>query len=206
MRFFGGGRASRRVRRVRSYPDRDHTAVKKFGGKTQMTLNFGQPAHDGSTYPADWHATMSGFPAAGGALLFDPAGALLVVKPNYKPHWEIPGGIAHEGESPHATCRREVLEEVGIDRLPGRLLCVDWVPPEPNCRAMFAFIFDGGVIGEDLLGMLRPCDDELDSIEFVGLDEVMARLSARLARRVAGALRARHTGTTVFLEHGHIVT
>jgi hypothetical protein len=29
---------------------------------------------------------------------------------------------------------------------------------------MFAFIFDGGVIREDLLGKLRPCDDELDGL------------------------------------------
>jgi hypothetical protein len=26
------------------------------------------------------------------------------------------------------------------------------------------FIFDGGVIREDLLGKLRPCDDELDGL------------------------------------------
>lgn len=66
----------------------------------RMASNFGQPVHGGTTYPVDWHATMSGFPVAAGAWIFDPAGELLVVKPSYKPNWEIPGGVAHEGESP----------------------------------------------------------------------------------------------------------
>ncbi|BFO17000.1 hypothetical protein SHKM778_33880 [Streptomyces sp. KM77-8] len=41
----------------------------------------------------------------------------------------LPGGTieSDEGESPREGARRETLEEIGLDREPGRLLVVDWV-------------------------------------------------------------------------------
>jgi 8-oxo-dGTP diphosphatase len=56
----------------------------------------------------------------------DAAGRVLLVRPTYKEHWEIPGGMVEASESPHEAPAREVAEELGIDRPVGRLLCVDW--------------------------------------------------------------------------------
>ena len=35
-------------------------------------------------------------------------------------------------ESPQAACRREVIEELGLDRPVGRILALDWVPSHPE--------------------------------------------------------------------------
>ncbi|MDQ3657985.1 MAG: NUDIX hydrolase [Chloroflexota bacterium] len=60
-----------------------------------------------------------------GALLTDRAGRILVVEPRYKATWEIPGGIVEAGEDPRTTCRRECMEELGLDIVPGRLLAIE---------------------------------------------------------------------------------
>ena len=52
------------------------------------------------------------------ALLFNPAGELLLVKPSYKPYWSLPGGLVEAAESPQAACIREVYEEVGLNIVP----------------------------------------------------------------------------------------
>jgi ADP-ribose pyrophosphatase YjhB (NUDIX family) len=67
---------------------------------------------------------------AAGALFFDDAGRVLLVHPTYKDTWDIPGGYVERGESPAAACRRELQEELGLDRKPVRLLAVDWAPNE----------------------------------------------------------------------------
>ena len=53
---------------------------------------------------------------------------VLIVNPVYKEPWELPGGAVEADESPTGACRREVAEELGQDRPPGRVLAVDWVP------------------------------------------------------------------------------
>ena len=79
-------------------------------------------------------------PASAGALIFDGAGRLLVLKPTYKSGWTVPGGqMEDNGETPWEACRREVREESGlvIDR--GRLVCVDFLRPRPRDRGECAF-------------------------------------------------------------------
>ncbi|WP_328478950.1 NUDIX hydrolase [Actinoplanes sp. NBC_00393] len=67
---------------------------------------------------------------AAGALFFDEAGNVLLVKPAYKAGWDIPGGYVEPGESPRAACIREVREELGITPDIGGLLVVDWAPAQ----------------------------------------------------------------------------
>ncbi len=62
-----------------------------------------------------------------GVLFVDDDGRVLLVRPTYKPSWEIPGGMVEEGESPHEAATPEVTEEIGLNRTAGRLLCVNWV-------------------------------------------------------------------------------
>lgn len=136
--------------------------------------------------------------SAAGALFLDDRGRVLLVEPTYKPNWEIPGGVIEVGETPSEACRREVEEELGLRREPGRLLVVDWAPRDREDRILF--VFDGGTITEPR--QIRLQQEELRSYEFVPPSEAERRLIPRLARRVAEALRARESGETRYLEHG----
>jgi 8-oxo-dGTP diphosphatase len=60
-----------------------------------------------------WFASLPGVVVAAGALIADPQERVLLVKPNYRELWSIPGGICEFGEAPQLGCYREVAEEIG---------------------------------------------------------------------------------------------
>src|SRR3954469_7975904 len=95
--------------------------------------------------PADSFATPR---VAAGALFIDAEGRVLLVHPTYKDTWDVPGGYVERGESPAAACRREIAEELRLDRFPQRLLSVDWAPSE-NEGDKLLFLFDCGPLGAD---------------------------------------------------------
>ena len=139
--------------------------------------------------------------SAAGALILDEAGRVLLVEPNYKEHWEIPGGVIEVGETPSQGCAREIAEELGLTREPGRLLVVDWAPhPEQGDRVLF--VFDGGVLTEPEIATIRLQPEELDSYEFLTPADALDRLIPRLRRRVSAALQAKTESRTMYLEHG----
>jgi 8-oxo-dGTP diphosphatase len=127
---------------------------------------------------------------AAAALFTDETGRVLLVKPNYRDHWSLPGGVLEHGEPPHVGCAREVAEEVGLRIEPGPLLAVDWVPPDGNRpRPIVAWVFDGGTIPSTQKITLQV--EELDDYRFVPAEEIAAYLPPLLASRVAAALRTR---------------
>jgi 8-oxo-dGTP diphosphatase len=138
-----------------------------------------------------------------GALFRDGSGRVLLVEPTYKPNWEVPGGAVEAEESPTAACRREVLEELGLDRPVGRILAVDWVPSRPERTEGLMLIYDGGVLTRDDIAAIRLQADELASYAFIEAGRVPELASALLARRIAACLEAVATGTTASLENGH---
>ena len=146
--------------------------------------------------PVAWHASLPGVVVTAGALIEDPAGNVLVVKPNYRDHWSLPGGICEYGEAPHAGCAREVAEEIGLSLPVGRLLCVDWqlaLPAYgPGARPAVYFIFDGGTLPG--LSGIRLQADELDDCKFATPDALADLLPSFVLPRVRAAVAARATG------------
>ena len=147
---------------------------------------------------AAWFAELSTVVAAAAALFTDPAGRVLLVKPNYRDHWSLAGGILEHGEPPHVGCRREVAEELGLDIEPGPLLVVGWsgldgIRPKP----MVNFVFDGGVLTDDT--PIRLQESELDDYRFIDAGDLARHLPPVIRARVAAALRSRSTGRTVYL-------
>lgn len=139
---------------------------------------------------------------AAGALFRDESGRVLLVNPTYKPTWDLPGGAVEAEESPNAACRREVAEELGLDRPVGRVLAVDWVPSRPERPEGLIVIYDGGVLSPaDAAGIVLPAA-ELAEYAFVDPADVPERVSPLLARRIAACLNAVAAGTVASLENG----
>jgi len=145
-----------------------------------------------------WYAGLPTMFGSAAALFTDPAGRVLLVKPNYRDHWTLPGGILEHGEPPHAGCRREVAEEIGLDIAPGRLLAIDWSPPDGvRPRPIVHFMFDGGVLDEHV--PIRLQEEELDGYRFVEPGELAGYLPAFLAARTSAALAGRAAGAPVYV-------
>lgn len=139
---------------------------------------------------------------AAGALFVDTAGRPLLVKPSYKPGWEIPGGYANIGESPLAACRREIVEELGMS-LPvtPQPLVVDWAPAA-NEGDKVLFIFDGGELGDRDLEAMTFNDGEIVEARFVDVSLLDDFLPLRLANRLRLAIDARFQRRFIYAEHG----
>jgi len=147
---------------------------------------------------ASWYARLPTMFAAAAALFTSADGRTLLVKPNYRNHWSLPGGILEHGEPPHEGCRREVEEELGLDITPGRLLVVGWAGPhEMRPKPVVHFVFDGGVLAEDV--PIRLQEEELDEFRFVAPTALDEYLPLFISTRVAAALSGRDTGTTAYL-------
>jgi len=147
---------------------------------------------------AEWYAQLPTMFGAAAALFTNRAGQVLLVKPNYRDHWSLPGGILEHGEPPHAGCRREVAEETGIDLAPGPLLVVDWSPPEGDRpKPIAVFVFDGGMLDDGV--RIRLQAEELDGYRFVDPRDLDGYLPPFMSARVAAGLRGRAAGGTVYL-------
>jgi ADP-ribose pyrophosphatase YjhB (NUDIX family) len=131
-------------------------------------------------------------------LFTDPDGRVLVVKPTYKPRWELPGGAVEDGESPATAVSREVAEELGIHYVPGVLLAVDYIPADEVRTEGLVVVFDGGMIEDP--GLLRLPAEELSDWVFVAPDQLGDYLPVLQSRRAAAGLRAREAGLAVYLE------
>jgi 8-oxo-dGTP diphosphatase len=152
-----------------------------------------------------WYASLPTMYGSAAAVITDPSGRVLLVKPNYRERWSLPGGILEHGEAPHAGCFREVEEEIGLALPPGPLLAVAWSGPDgERPKPIVSFLFDGGVLAD--AGGIRLQEEELDDWEFVEPGQLAGYLPRFLLARVTGALTARDTGVPVYLADEHPVT
>ncbi|WP_340374817.1 NUDIX hydrolase [Streptomyces sp. SS7] len=145
---------------------------------------------------------------AGAAVLFrDMEGRVLLVEPNYRDGWALPGGTVEsdQDETPRQGARRETLEEIGLDRPLGRLLAVDW-SVGPGRPPLVAYLYDGGTLDEDDLKAIRLQEEELLSWRLVPREEITGHLLGSLGHRVLAALDALADGSgPVELENGRPV-
>jgi 8-oxo-dGTP diphosphatase len=144
-----------------------------------------------------WFTQLPGVVVAAGALITDPAGRVLMVKPNYRDHWTIPGGICEQGEPPHAGCAREVTEEVGLVLPAGALLAVDWSQPYGlDSRPIMHFVFDGGTVSDTVHIVVQQ--EELDGYQFADPGQLADYAPRYVADRIAAAFAGRAAGATIY--------
>jgi 8-oxo-dGTP diphosphatase len=145
-----------------------------------------------------WYATLPTLFGSAAALFTDPAGRVLLVKPNYREHWSLPGGVLEHGEPPHLACQREVSEEIGLVIEPGPLLVIHWTPPdEYRPKPAVSFVFDGGELHGGTRIVLQ--ESELDDYRFVAAADLAGYLPPFLDARVTAALHGRAAGAAVYL-------
>jgi ADP-ribose pyrophosphatase YjhB (NUDIX family) len=155
----------------------------------------------------DYATYIAGLPrvlAGAAAVLRDAEGRVLLVEPNYRDGWALPGGTieSDDGETPRQGAWRETAEEIGLDLRIGRLLAVDWVsgtgrPP------IVAYLYDGGILSEDDLKAIRLQEEELLSWRLVPREELGDHLLGTLHGRVLAALDVLADGSgTAELENG----
>lgn len=124
-----------------------------------------------------------------------------MVRPTYKPHWDIPGGHIEAGEHPLDACVREVQEEIGLIVAIRSMLVIDWlVETEDGDKAIF--IFDGGRLTDEQLANIRFLDGELDAWAFTAPGDLEEVTIPRMARRLRQALAARAEGRARYLQDG----
>jgi 8-oxo-dGTP diphosphatase len=142
-------------------------------------------------------------PVSAGALIFDPTGRLLILKPTYKKGWTIPGGVMEaDGETPWDACRREVREECGIDVRAGRLACTDFRPARPGRPGGIRYLFDCGRADDAALAAITLQPAEIAEYRLASVDTALTMLRPAIRRRVRAATRRRRF---VYLENGRPV-
>jgi 8-oxo-dGTP pyrophosphatase MutT (NUDIX family) len=144
-----------------------------------------------------------GIPVSAGALIYDQAGQLLILKPTYKSGWTIPGGIMEaDGESPWEACQREVWEETGLEVSHGRLAAMDFRRPREGRPGGVRFLFDCGQLSDKALASLKLQLEEISESRLVPLPEALTLLRGPIRRRVRAATRGR---VLAYLEDGRPV-
>ena len=151
----------------------------------------------GFVEPDIYYAGLAAAFVTAGALITDPAGRVLLVKPNYRDHWLFPGGTADDNESPEDACARELKEELGLGLPLGPLLLVDWRPARAERpRPTVSFIFDAGILESP--ERIRLQEDELDDHGFFAPAEAAARLGP-VGNRLPVVLRARAAKSLLYM-------
>lgn len=105
-------------------------------------------------------------------VLRNPQGRVMIVKPNYKPGWNLVGGFVDADESPFTAALREVREETGL-KLPDnrlRLLGVYYLPPD-KFEEFLRIMFVADLTAADIAGIQLQAD-ELDDSRFVAVEEL----------------------------------
>lgn len=139
-----------------------------------------------------------------GGLFFNNEGNVLIVKPNYKEGWNIPGGTIDAEESPVEAYVREVKEEIGLDKRPLALLGIDYVKVTRSGHDHVSLVFDGGLLTAEEIGKIKLQAEELTEYKFASIEEAVKLLAVNLAKRLPKCIEARKAHMTVYLENGEM--
>ncbi len=143
-----------------------------------------------------------------GVLLFNNKNELLIVKPFYKDHWSIPGGVVDADESMRATVIRETREEIGLRLKNIKFICVDYTKEDTEKTEALQFIFYGGRLTPEQIKKIKIDQKEIIDYKFVNTRQVKNYLGGtknHLAKRLPRCLQAIKSKTPVYLENGEII-
>lgn len=135
-------------------------------------------------------------------LLFDKLGKILIVKPNYRNGWILPGGTVNKNESPQHACIREVKEELGIILKKVKFVCADFKIEDDES---LQFTFDGGILTKEKIKKIKLQEKELLEYQFIAPKNLGKFFIPSLAKRIPKCLKAMKDGRCLYLENGEYV-
>jgi 8-oxo-dGTP pyrophosphatase MutT (NUDIX family) len=133
-------------------------------------------------------------------LFFNAKRELLIVKPDYKEGWLVPGGAADDNESPLHCAVRETKEEIGLDIPDMQLVGVYYGHKKGVFTDSLKFIFNGGTLMEQQISEIKLQTEELEKYSFTTLEEAIPLLSSSLQKSVPACLEAIKNNTVAYLE------
>ncbi|MEU3299803.1 NUDIX hydrolase [Streptomyces sp. NPDC006678] len=172
-----------------------------------------QSVPSAAQYAASRHAVWLG----AAAIITDQVGRVLLVHPTYHEddRWLLPGGVVESGEHPHAACRREITEELGLAdlALSGVLAMHSLSPHHPDIRPGTPFpgevryVFDGGTLTPDQAKAISLPREELSECAFLETRDAVQRLRPVDGQIMLAAYRARlgNTSTAHLADGRHIL-
>lgn len=108
------------------------------------------------------------------------AGKVLAMKPSRgwgQGYWKLPGGVVSYGETPEESLEREVREEVGLKVKSSKLVAIlkKVFPESEMCFTCFVYLCEVG-------GEIRPAEDEVEKIAWMGPKELMEKTGSPFVR------------------------
>lgn len=132
-----------------------------------------------------------------GVIIRNSNGEILVLKTAYKDHWEIPGGVVEENESPKQTAERETKEEIGLAINIQHALVIHYRSAQDGQDENFMFVFDGGTTDKT---RFQLNDKEISEARFVSFQDAIPLVGERIASRLPYCEQALREKKTIYLE------
>jgi 8-oxo-dGTP diphosphatase len=152
------------------------------------------------TSQEDYYKTLPTKRVGVAVLLFDDSGKILVVKPNYKEGWQVPGGEVEENESPREGAIRETHEEIGVFLKDLEFLGVEYKSVNAKNFDFLEFMFSGGILTKEEIANIVLQKEELDEFKFVEIKQAPSLFRTSLRRRLPLGLEALRTGIPTYSE------
>lgn len=133
-------------------------------------------------------------------LFFNSKNELLVVKPDYREEWLVPGGAADEDESPLHCALRETEEEIGLKMTTLQLVGIYFAHKNGVYTDSLKFVFYGGILTDDQIASIKLDTEELEEYIFMPLENALPLLSPSLQKCVPRSVEAIKNNKVAYVE------
>lgn len=140
-----------------------------------------------------------------GVIFFNNKEEILIVKPSYKDHWSIPGGVIDLNESPRQAAIREIKEEISLNIDKIDLLSIDYYRNANSFKGeAIHFTFFGKKLDENLIKQIQVDGQEIVEFQFIAMEKALTLVSKEMSKRIVMAMKAIENGRILYLEEGEM--